>query len=273
MTDLRLGDCLNVLKTIPDESIDLVVTSPPYDNLRKYNNNTCWDFEIFKNIVNQLFRVLKKGGIVVWVVGDQTIKGTETCTSFKQALYFKEIGFNLHDTMIYEKNTSTFPARKTGIRYTQIFEYMFIFSKGRPKTVNLLCDKKNKWGGVTTWGASWNRNSNDELIKGDKKTTIAEYSPRNNIWFYKIGRSKNSGKGGCKNHPAVFPLDLAKDHILSWSNENDIVLDPFMGSGTTGVACKKLNRKFIGIEIDETYFDIALDRIHNTKTEEFDDLD
>ena len=170
MIDLRQGDCLDVMKTIPDGSVDLVVTSPPYDNLRTYNGNIeQWNFEKFKDIAKELYRIIKKGGVVIWVVGDATIKGSETGTSFKQALYFKDLGFNLHDTMIYEKNTSTFPARKTGIRYTQIFEYMFIFSKGKPKTVNLICDKKNKWGGVTTWGASWNRNSNDELVKGDKK--------------------------------------------------------------------------------------------------------
>ena len=269
MIDLRHGDCLDVMKTIPDGSVDLVVTSPPYDNLRTYNGNIeQWNFEKFKNIAKELYRIIKKGGVVIWVIGDATIKGSETGTSFKQALYFKDLGFNLHDTMIYEKNTSTFPARKTGIRYTQIFEYMFIFSKGKPKTVNLICDKKNKWGGVTTWGASWNRNSNDELVKGDKKTTIAEYSPRNNIWLYKIGRGSDKGKGGVKNHPAVFPLDLAKDHILSWSNEGDVVLDPFMGSGTTGVASINTNRNFIGIELSEEYYNIAKERINNTVRKE-----
>lgn len=145
---LYCGDCAEILTQFPENSVDLTVTSPPYDNLRKYNGFT-FDFE---KTALELFRVTKIGGVVVWVVGDSVKNGGETGTSFKQALFFMQCGFNLHDTMIYEKNTSTFPARKDGIRYTQIFEYMFVFSKGKPKTVNLICDKKNKWGGVETWG-------------------------------------------------------------------------------------------------------------------------
>lgn len=261
MIDLRQGDCLEIMKDIQNGSIDMIITSPPYDNLRVYKNAVEWNFSIFQEIAKELYRVLKKGGVLVWIIGDSTVNGTESGSSFKQALYFKELGFNIHDTMIYEKNTSTFPARTNGIRYTQIFEYMFVFSKGRPCTANLICDKKNKWGGVTTWGASWNRNKADVLVKGDKKTTIKEYSPRNNIWCYKVGRGNNKGKGGIKDHPAVFPLDLAKDHIKTWSLEGDLVLDPFMGSGTTGIACKELNRNFIGIEIVEDYFNYARDRM------------
>ena len=262
MIDLRCGDCLELMKDIPDNSIDMVLTSPPYDDLRKYNGNiNQWNFEKFKLIAKELYRLLKNGGVIVWVVGDKTNNGSESGTSFKQALYFMKLGLKLHDTMIYEKNTSTFPARRSGNRYTQIFEYMFVFTKGKIKTSNLLCDKANKWGGVTTWGVSWNRGKDDKLHKTNKKTSIPRYSPRNNIWTYKIGRGENKGKGGQNKHPAVFPLDLAKDHIKTWSNENDIVLDCFMGSGTTGVACKQLNRKFIGMEIDENYFEIAKTRI------------
>lgn len=255
MYKLLQGDCAELMKKMPDNSIDLTVTSPPYDNLRKYNGNVNqWTFEKFQDIAKELYRVTSDGGVVVWVVGDATIKGSESGSSFKQALYFMECGFNLHDTMIYEKNTSTFPARRDGVRYTQIFEYMFVFSKGKPKTVNLLCDKKNKWGGVSTWGNTWNRNDDDELVKTDHKIAIPEYSPRNNIWIYNVSRGKSGGNGGSKKHPAVFPEELAQDHILTWSNEGDMVLDPFLGSGTTGRMALSNNRNFIGIELDEEYY-------------------
>ena len=179
--------------------------------------------------------MVKTGGVVVWVVGDAVIKGSETGSSFKQALYFKDIGFNLHDTMIYEKNSSTFPARKTGSRYTQIFEYMFVFSKGLPACTNLICDKPNKWAGFKDYS-------------GKLKNPVSDFSPRNNIWKYTT--SKNA-----TGHPAPFPLELAQDHIMTWTNEGAIVLDPFAGSGTVGVACQALNRNYILIEKELSYFE------------------
>lgn len=251
--NLYNGDCLEVMKQIPNNSIDLVVTSPPYDNLRTYNNALSWNFDIFKNIANKLKDILADGGVIVWVVADATIKGSETGTSFKQALYFKELGLNLHDTMIYAKNN---PIPQNHNRYEQCFEYMFVFSKGKPNTFNPLKEDTKNSGKVFNWG---NRKSvldknqcrrdrgEDNLVCKDKKI-------KKNIFYYSIG-------GGKTGHPAVFPLQLATDHILSWSNENDIVLDPFMGSGTTGVACVNTKRNFIGIEIDKEYYDIAKNRL------------
>ena len=238
MINLIHGDCLNVMKSMDSNSIDLTVTSPPYDNLRTYNGYT-FDFE---GISQELYRVTKNGGIVVWVIGDAVINGSETGTSFKQALYFKELGFNLHDTMIYEKNSSTYPANAKSLRYSQIFEYMFIFSKGKPKSVNLIKDKPNKWAGFKDFS-------------GKLKNVVPDFSARNNIWKYITSFNDKT------NHPAVFPEQLAHDHIISWSNENDMVLDCFMGSGTTGKMAKQLNRQFIGIEISEEYLDIAKNRI------------
>lgn len=238
MIDLRLGDCLEVIKLIPSASIDLTVTSPPYDNLRTYNGYT-FDFE---NIAKELYRVTKDGGVVVWVVGDATVKGSETGTSFRQALYFIKCGFNLHDTMIYEKNSSSYPANNKSNRYSQIFEYMFIFSKGKPKTSNLIKDKANKWAGYKDFS-------------GKLKNPVPAFSPRNNIWKYTTSFNDKTG------HPAVFPEQLAHDHIISWSNKGDTVLDCFLGSGTTGKMAKQLNRNFIGIEISQEYLDIAKKRI------------
>lgn len=247
-------DCLAILKTMPNEAVDCVITSPPYDNLRTYQNSLSWDFDIFKDIAKELFRVLKSGGVIVWVVADATNKGSETGTSFKQALYFKELGLNIHDTMIYAKNNYI---PKTHNRYEQAFEYMFCFSKGKPKTFNPIkipCitagSFKNRAGAKEDGNKCCERKRAERTItKSDK---IAP-----NIFYYNVGtNSKN-------NHPAVYPLDLAKDQIKSWTSENDIILDPFMGSGTSGVACKELNRQFIGIEIVKEYFDYAEKRIND----------
>jgi len=233
------GDCVDWLGKIADESIDMVLTSPPYDNLKKYEG---YAFN-FEAIAKELYRVIKPGKVVVWVVGDAVIDGSETGTSFKQALYFKEIGFNIHDTMIYEKNSSTFPARRTGNRYTQIFEYMFVFSKGKPEC-NLLCDKENKWKGHTSYDG--------------KIPPVPDFSPRTNIWWYATSfNDKND-------HPAVFPEPLAFDHIKSWSDVGDIVLDPMCGSGTTLKMAKKLSRNYIGIDISSKYCSIAEHRLAET---------
>ena len=250
MIDLRCGDCLDVMKTISDNSVDLTITSPPYDNLRTYNGNIeQWNFDKFKEIAKELYRVTANGGVVVWVVGDATVKGSETGTSFKQALYFKEIGFNLHDTMIYEKAQACFGSN---LCYLQSFEYMFVFSKGKPKSINLIRDRKNIRHGEESMASSG-------LSKDGKKAPrcrkmMSEYGKRKNIWRYGVG-------GGKTGHPAVFPEQLANDHIISWSDEGDTVLDCFMGSGTTGKMAVLNNRNFIGIELDKSYFNIAKKRI------------
>ena len=244
MIKIYNDDCLSVLSNINENLIDLTVTSPPYDNLRTYNNSLKWNFDIFKEIANQLYRVTKQGGVVVWVVGDATIKGSETGTSFKQALYFKEVGFNLHDTMIYQKKN---PVPYKHNRYNPCFEYMFILSKLKPKTVNLITEpKKNIMPGTFR--------QKDGTLKNANSKKVTTRKIKNNVWTYGVGR--NSTK-----HPATFPEKLAHDHIISWSNEGDTVLDPFMGSGTTGKMAKQLNRSFIGIEKVKEYCDIAKERI------------
>ena len=257
-------DCLEGMRLLDDDCIDLVVTSPPYDELRKYNGYS-FDFE---DIVTELYRVMKPGGIIVWVVGDQTKNGSETGTSFRQALGFIDRGFKLHDTMIYEKNTSSFPARRNGKRYTQIFEYMFVFSKGKPKTGNLICDKPNKWAGHTNWGKNTQRDKNNDLKETTKIKPVPEFSPRNNIWKYTVGGGFTTKDKIAHKHPAIFPEELAKDHILSWSNEGDIVMDIFAGSGTTLKMAKLNNRKFIGFEISREYCEIIEKRLENLDIKE-----
>lgn len=249
MVSITNQDCLKGLVDIADNSIDLVVTSPPYDNIRTYHNEEEWTFEKFKDIAQQLYRVLKEGSLLVWVVGDASIKGSETGTSFKQALYFMECGFKLHDTMIYEKNSSAFPAKRGSRRYTQIFEYMFVFCKGTIREdINLLCDKPNKMAGTRSWSRLVQYDKNGDKLYREQTKPIPTHSIRNNIWKY------TTGFGNHTKHPAVFPLDLAKDHILSWSVEGDTVLDPFMGGGTTIVAAIQTNRNAIGFEINPDYF-------------------
>src|SRR5574344_574037 len=243
------------MKEIPDKSIDLTVTSPPYDDLREYNS--VLDFE---KIIKELYRITKDGGVVVWVVGDKVTNGSKSLSSYKQAILFNEIGFNVYDVIIYEKTSPSAPHKR---RYFNSFEYMFIFSKGKPKTINLLKDRKNKYGGSCT-GIITKREKDGTLTKKENKT-INEYGTRTNIWSYAVGNNKSTTDKIAFKHPAIFPEKLAQDHILSWSNQNDIVLDCFMGSGTTGKMCKKLNRNFIGIELSQEYYDIAVRRINEAK--------
>lgn len=238
-------DCVAGMKKLPDGCIDLTVTSPPYDNLRTYNGFE-WDFE---STARELFRVTKHGGVVVWVVNDSTIKGDESGTSFLQALLFKSIGFRLHDTMIWVKDGGG--AVGSNKCYTQNFEYMFVFSKGTPKAVNLIYDKPNLSFGVDKSGVG--RRKTDGSKKIENRKPAKEFSRRNNWWYIP------PQKGG--KHPAVFPEKLAEDHIRSWSNPGDVVLDPFMGSGTTAKMAMLNGRKYIGFEISEEYCTIANERV------------
>ena len=254
---LILGDCIEKMKDIPDNSIDMVMTSPPYDNLRHYGKDfTGWGEHIWKPVLDGIFRVLKDGGVCVWVVADATINGSETGTSFKQALYWMEIGGNLHDTMIWNKK-DYIPL--THNRYEQSFEYMFIFSKGKPKTFHPI-KIESLTAGTTRKRKCSNKEEGSAVRNRDEITVVQSTKIKNNVWLMPTVSNKI-------NHPAQFPEQLAKDHILSWSNENDTILDPFMGSGTTGIACIDLNRDFIGIELDEGYFKIAKDRIRDAQSQ------
>lgn len=246
---LICGDCVEVMKTFADNSIDLTVTSPPYDNLRDYHGYR-FDYEA---TLAALYRIMKPGGAVVWIVNDQTVNGSETGTSFRQALCAMDIGFKLHDTMIWKKDSFAFPDSN---RYYPVFEYMFVFCKGKLNTANMILDRKNKYGGVKIHGTSRQVDGTLKPSNGIGKRDVLEYGRRTNVW--EISAEKNNKTG----HPAVFPVQLAQDHILSWSNEGDTVLDPFMGSGTTAIASHRTRRKFIGIEIDEQYFKIAKERIN-----------
>ena len=248
------GDCLEVMKGLPDKCIDLTVTSPPYDNLRTYNGFS-FDFE---GIAKELFRITKQGGVVVWVVGDSVVRGSETGNAFRQALHFKEIGFNLHDTMIYQKNAFPFPDKT---RYAQVFEYMFVLSKGKPNTTNIIRVPTKEANRIK------NKKSCQRLPNGETVPMIYETgkSERNkeNVWMFEVGYMKTTKDKFAFQHPAMFPEQLAHDHIISWSNEGDIVFDPMCGSGTTCKMAKQLGRNFIGIDISEEYCEIATKRVQD----------
>jgi len=254
---IQCGDCAELMTYIPPETIDLVITSPPYDNLRDYKG---YNFN-FEAIALQLKRTLKPGGVIVWVVGDATIKGSETGSSFRQALYFMELGLNLHDTMIYRKNSFVNPSTT---RYHQVWEYMFIFSKGKPKTFNPLKDKKNRYAGQTSWGKNTFRQKDGSLVERPSKI-ISEYGMRYNIWQYNVGKGFSAKDAIAHQHPAIFPEQLAIDHIKSWSNKEDLILDPMCGSGTVCVAAKQLGRNYIGIDISPEYVELSKQRLERTK--------
>lgn len=247
---LICGDNIKLIKQVDDNSIDLTITSPPYDQLRDYDEGGIWDFE---TLAKELFRVTKMGGVLVWVVGDSTINKSESCNSFKQALFFKEVvGFLLHDTMIYQKVGLNFTPKN---KYYQAFEYMFVFSKGPPKTFNPIQVERtgHKYGSVGT-----KSRGNKKYINHNNSKLTRNAS---NIWVI-----PNHGHNGTKDliayqHPAIFPEKLAEDHIKSWSNEGDLIFDPFVGSGTTCKMAKKNSRNYLGFDKSQDYLNIAIKRI------------
>lgn len=240
---------LETMARMPDCFVDLTVTSPPYDNLRDYKG---YSFP-FENIAKELYRVTKQGGVIVWIVNDSTINGSETGTSFKQALYFKEIGFNLHDTMIYDKGFAKFPDI---VRYAQSFEYMFVFSKGKLKTFNPVKTLSVQCGNKKL---ITDRNKKGQTEKSI--TIVKEYKSERNVWLIDSGFNRSSKDKTAFEHPAIFPEELAKLHIASWSNQNDLIYDPFIGSGTTAKMAHLQKRNWIGSEISKEYVDLANKRL------------
>jgi len=264
-----IGESVQFMKeNIPDNFVDLTVTSPPYDSLRSYKG---FIFD-YQSMFKELYRVTKLGGVVVWIVGDKTEKGSESLTSFKHALYAKEIGFNVHDTMIYEKSTSPFPESN---RYNQKFEYMFILTKGKPKTTNLL--KEIAHSNLNRLGkkdGSYRQQNGD--IEHGKYDSRKKDKTKGNIWYYAVGMNCTTKDKIAFQHPAQFPEQLALDHILSWSNEGDIVLDPMCGSGTVAKMAFLNNRNFIGIDMSEEYINnICIPRLemYEWKNNMIDDID
>lgn len=259
------GDNVEIMRQIPDNYIDITVTSPPYDNLRTYNGFS-FDFE---SVAQELYRITKDGGVVVWVVGDATVKGSETGTSFRQALYFKdECGFNLHDTMIYAKDSCPFPETN---RYYPSFEYMFILSKGKPKVSNLIADKPNKKFGEKITGTGRQPDGTlkqHSAVKNKTGRVIKEFGVRTNIWLYSAGKGKTTKDEYTYKHPAIFPEQLAKDHIISWSNPGDLVFDPFLGSGTTAKMALLTGRNYLGCDISEEYCEIARQRVEQAQAQQ-----
>jgi len=246
------GNCVEVMKNFEDNVIDLTITSPPYDDLRNYKG---YIFP-FKDIAKELFRITKSGGVVVWVVADATIEATETGTSFKQSLYFKEIGFNLHDTMIFrKKNPIPQIYRK---RYNNEFEYMFVFSKGIVKTHNPIM-VNCMHAGLELNGTTYKNYSKNEQTRGKFAKPVKEKKIKGNIWEYVVGKRQEDQEA--KGHPAPFPCELARDHIKSWTNQNDLVFDPMSGSGTTARVAVEMKRNYIGIDISHEYCEIARERI------------
>lgn len=245
---LLLGDCLEIMPTLG--KVDAAITSPPYDNLRDYGEG--FEGVDLHAALSSIARILREGGVCMWNVADATVDGSETGSSFRQALHAMHCGLRLHDTMIYCKEGVTFPDAN---RYHPAFEYMFVFSNGAPSHFNGIKDWRNKWPGSKMHGTDRLQDGSTKKINGHGKP-VPEYGLRRNWWV--ISNPYNGKTGG---HPAPMPFQMATAHIETWTARNAVVLDPFMGSGTTGVACVKLGRKFTGIEIDPDYFEIACKRI------------
>jgi len=259
INEIICGDCLEVMKDWPSGCIDLLITSPPYGKLRTYKNS---NFQ-FEPLAQSLYHILSEGGVIVWIEKDECVGGSETGDSFRHALYFISRGFRLYDTMIYAKNGCTFP---TSGRYYDAFEYMFVLSKGKPKTLNLITDKPNIHSGKVSTGR---RRQKDDSLKPCQETFRNPYHDigrRYNVWFYNTGWGHSAAEPIAFEHPAIFPEALVKDHIISWSNRDDLVLDPMNGAGTTTKMAAKLGRRYIGIDISKEYCQIARDRLEAVDT-------
>lgn len=273
-SDLIVGDCAVLLKSLPCDMVNLTVTSPPYDGLRTYdplvksrdrgdvprNKKDVFEFD-FETIAQELYRVTKPGGVVVWVVGDATVDGSETCSSFRQALFFHDVcGFNLHDTMIFRAEKP--PLNHN--RYEQKFEYMFVFSKGRPSVWNAiteLCNPANR----RTRNRTRRQGGSQELKTLHAPSVNRATKTKGNIWYYAIGGGSEDKEA--HQHPAIFPEALAAEHIQSWSNIGDLVFDPFSGSGTTAKMAAAGQRRFLGIEISETYAELSRQRVTSEESQ------
>jgi len=239
------GDCREILPTLP--KVDIAVTSPPYGSMRAYSSEGEW-----LDVVRLLAAQLAPGGVLVWNVADQTVNGSETGTSFKQALEMLKCGLNLHDTMIYVKEGVQFPDSN---RYFNAFEYMFVASNGKPKTFNPIADRPNKWAGDTVHGTDRQQDGTLRAPNGKKCGRLIKENGWRYNWWILANRPDVDG------HPAIMPYDLAKDHLRTWSNAGDLAVDPFAGSGTVLVAAKRQAMRAIGIEIEERYCEIAANRL------------
>lgn len=252
------GNCVEVMKHFDSETVDLTITSPPYDGLRSYKG---YVFP-FEDIAKELYRVTKQGGVIVWVVADATIESSETGTSFKQALFFKEIGFNLHDTMIFKKKNPIPQIYRK--RYNNEFEYMFVFSKGSVKTHNpIMVDCMH--AGLELNGTTYKNYSKNEQIREKFAAPVKDKKIKGNIWEYVVGKKQEDQEA--KRHPAPFPCDLVRDHVMSWTNPGDIILDPMCGSGTTPRVAAEMGRRYIGIDISHEYCDIAKKRVQRIEAQ------
>ena len=245
VAQLYVGDCATLLPQLKLQA-NLILTSPPYDRLRDYGG----DGFIFEPVADACVDSLAPGGVLVWIVADATIDGTETCTSMKQALYFREKGLLLHDTMIYVKRGG--PAAGTQKRHKNAWEYMYVFSNGQPKTVNLIEDKIVQYPGANRLVP---RRQKDGSLEYGSRGEMPEVTFRDNVWSYSPGFRKSARNVIAHKHPAIFPEELAGDHIRTWTEPNDLVLDPMVGSGTTMRAAKDLNRRSVGIEKHEGYIE------------------
>ncbi len=278
---VHLMSNIDGMNAMDPESVDLIVTSPPYDNLRTYNDSSSWNFEVFKQVAAGCMRVLKPGGVIAWNVADAVIQDyhgkktgpSKSGTSMRQCIHFQDLGLNFHDELVYHKHAPRFASGKNSLRYSDVTEYVFIMSKGRPSTINLLRDKPNKGAGKV-FKKDGGRSASGERIKGDgtKTGVIHEFGVRENIWYYVTSFGAGQKDKRAYEHPALMPMNLALDLIKSYTNEGDLVLDPFMGSGTTARMAHSIERDYIGFEIDPTYHQLcetitqdAIDKVEEAK--------
>ncbi len=257
---LRRGDFLDRVKKFKTNTIDCTITSPPYDDIRDYENSLVWNLDVCVQMAKELYRVSKVGAVVCWVVADQTKDGSESGNAFRQALAFMDVGFKLHDTMIYRKENP--PPTGGNNRYFQSWEYMFVFSKGKPKTFNpKMIKRKNKYNDKRTHRTKNFVRGADGKHKEKRTVELREVVKSTNILSYVVGGGNSTMDKEAFQHPAIFPEHLVYDLILTFTNAGDLVCDPMHGSGTVGKMCVLTGRRILGFEKVRKYFDVQINRI------------
>ncbi len=259
-----LSDCRDGMAALSNECIPFTLTSPPYDGLRTYDGLADWNF---MDVAKELYRITMQGGVVVWVVQEQIIDGSESGETSRQRLAFANIGFRLHHTMVMGKLGGI---QFSSNRYGRPLEYAFILSKGPPRYFNPLRDRPNKEAGRVKVFLNRNRDGSFAPVK---RTQVHPYGLRGSIWFYPTGKNNSAKEDYAFEHPALMPEQMAEDDILSWTKVGDLVFNPFAGAGTALKMALLNHRSYLGFEINPKYVEIARRRLREAEAKLAADLE
>ena len=251
-----LGDCVEGMRSLPPDLVPCTVASPPYGALRHYHGNHQFDFEA---AAAELWRITRPGGVVCWVVREEVVDGSESGEASEQRLFFRDLGFRLHQTIVMERYGSR--ARSPG-RYGESLEYAFILAKGKPATVRLLRDRRNKTAGKLVTATHRYPDGSYRV----QRYEVDEWGYRKAVWYFAQGMHVATDPVA-RLHQAPMPEAMAEDLILSYSREGDLIFDPFAGVATTAKMALLNHRNYFGYEINAIYHARGEERLRAARME------